>query len=262
MMNIKFKILIFSFIGFTLVACKEKPIKEPSLDVNIAFLHHIKGDSLLLDSSLCTNEAGNQFYVNEIKYFISNVCLYQNGQKYNLGTHYIDTDYPETLLWDVSSSLAEGKYDSLSFIFGLDEKENYNFHFVNPPQSSMAWPISLGGGYHYMMLNGKYFDNNTLIPMNLHLGRGQIYQGSSFDTDSIVGFVPNYFEVCLPEDIYIQRNEPITINIIMNIEKWFSNPYVYDITRWGSHIMQNQTAMQMLKENGKKDVFTIELKNK
>ena len=63
-------------------------------------------------------------------------------------------------------------------------------------------------------------------------------------------------------DIYIQRNEPITINIIMNIEKWFSNPYVYDITRWGSHIMQNQTAMQMLKENGKKDVFTIELKNK
>ena len=262
MMNMKLKICMILLIGVVMISCKEKPLKEPVLEVNMVFLHRINGDSLLLDSSLCSNEAGNIFYISEIKYFVSNVCLYRNGQKYNIGTHYMDTDYPETLHWDISSlSLSEGKYDSVSFIFGLDDNDNYNFHYVNPPQSAMAWPISLGGGYHYMMINGRYFGNNVWNPMNIHLGRGQIYQGESTDTDSIVGFVPNYFDVVLYENIYVQRNEPLTINIIMNTEKWFANPYIYDITRWGSHIMQNQTAMQILKENGKKDVFTIELKN-
>ena len=28
--------------------------------------------------------------------------------------------------------------------------------FVNPPEVNMMWPDVLGGGYHYLMLNGKW----------------------------------------------------------------------------------------------------------
>ena len=41
----------------------------------------------------------------------------------------------------------------------------------------------------------------------------------------------------------------------MNINKWLRSPHVYDFNTFGSAIMQNQQAQQLLKENGA-DVFT------
>ena len=36
----------------------------------------------------------------------------------------------------------------------------------------------------------------------------------------------------------------------MNINNWFSTPHVYDFNTYGSAIMQNQEAQNILKENG------------
>lgn len=245
-----------------LYACTEKPI-APYKDGSIClyFEHYYDGKPVELNTTLCSNEAGNEYYITEIKYFISNICLYKNGKKYLIGTHYIDTDYPTTLQWTPNINLDEGKYDSISLVFGLNETDNYDFRYVNPPESNMAWPIILGGGYHYMMFNGKYRNDTSWLPMNIHMGRGQIYQGTEANTDSIVGYVPNYFELTFPSDICIQQGNRTDICLVMEVENWFSQPYTYNMLRWGSHIMQNQTAMQMLKENGKNNVFSIKIKN-
>ena len=48
--------------------------------------------------------------------------------------------------------------------------------------------------------------------------------------------------------------DPIT-RLYRNIKKWFRSPHVYDFNAFGSAIMQNQEAQQLLKENGA-DVFT------
>ena len=45
----------------------------------------------------------------------------------------------------------------------------------------------------------------------------------------------------------------------MNVENWFKNPHTYDHNYWGSHIMQKQDAMHMLKENGW-NVFDMKIK--
>jgi hypothetical protein len=122
----------------------------------------------------------------------------------------------------------------------------------------MSWPETLGGGYHYMMLNGWFFRGDTTkTPLNVHLGRGQIYRGETPNVDSIIGFVPNYFHVCLPKSFSIKRDESTTLTIIMNINNWFKTPFLYDFNYWGGHIMQKQPAMQTLKENGQ-NVFRIE----
>ena len=62
----------------------------------------------------------------------------------------------------------------------------------------MMWPDILGGGYHYMMINGKWKnENNVTDNFAFHLGIGQLYKSNVIDVDSIYAFVQNYFYVKL-----------------------------------------------------------------
>lgn len=254
---------IFAIIALLFSACKrEKPLSEiKSKQVTIAFEHHFQGDNVIFDTLIYTNAAGNLLLINEIKYFISDVCLYSNGQKIpiddNKGIHYIDTDIPQTKQWTLQQEFANGLYDSLSFTFGFSDINNWSHRFPNAPENTMVWPEILGGGYHYMMINGKYLQDSLLCALNAHLGRGQIYSSNINNIDSLIGYVDNSFSVNLPISTILSTEKTDTITIVMNIENWFQSPFVFDFARWGSHIMQQQPAMQMLKENGKNDVFFI-----
>lgn len=130
--------------------------------------------------------------------------------------------------------------------------------FVNPPESYMFWPEFLGGGYHYMKLNGKWLEDGQTIettPFNCHLGRGQIYY--SFP-DSIIGFIPNEIRVSLPASSFeVKAGENLQVYLTMNIENWFEEPHIYDLDYFGSYTMQNQEAMQTLKDNGY-NVFSVQ----
>ena len=158
----------------------------------------------------------------------------------------------------LADKIAPGSYDSVSFILGITEEKNKSNLFVNPPEMIMAWPAVLGGGYHYMMLNGKWKDTlGSLSPFNLHLGIGQLYSGNTYNTDSIYAFVQNYFRVNLPGSAFTLRDkDSLVFNLTMHIDRWFDTPHVYDFNFWGGHIMQKQPAMQTISENGC-DVFQI-----
>ena len=243
-----------------LYSCKEKPISPRESYLAFVFEHRIDNKEVILNEHY-TNAAGNRYSLQEIKYFISSVQLYKHdGRKidvvHNEGIHYVDVFYENTLTWEVVQQIPEGVYDSITFVFGLNEVDNQSYRFKNPPESNMAWPEILGGGYHYMMLNGWFYQSDTTsIPLNIHLGIGQIYKGTTHETDSIIGFVPNYFRVCLSKSFSIKRDELTTLPIVMNIDKWFKEPFLYDFNDWGGHIMQNQAAMQEIRENGR-NVFS------
>ena len=239
-----------------LFSCNDKIDNSKQSRLKFVFEHHVDNSPIILNTQRYINAAGNSYILQEIKYFISSICLYRNdGAKtiitQNDGIHYVDVSLDNTLIYDIFQNITEGVYDSISFIFGLDEMNNQSYRFRNPPESNMAWSQVLGGGYHYLMLNGWFYrGDTTAIPLNIHLGRGQIYQGATMDTDSIIGFVDNYFHVNLPKTFLIRDNETTTINIVMDINKWFDEPFIYDFNTYGSHIMQNQTAMQAIKSNG------------
>jgi len=246
-------------------ACEPEIIKPEKAGgkIVIAFLHHVDSSPLITDSLCYVNEAGNVYEVNELKYFISDVYLIRNGEQSvhiedETAIHYTDIDIPATLSWKVYDTVPEGTYDSISFIFGLNEVRNVSFAFVNPPEVNMFWPDILGGGYHYLMLNGKWKnpEGNT-TPFDFHLGIGQIYSGTTTSVDSITGYVQNYFKVTLPvAGLEIKKNTTRTIGLVMNIESWFCTPHVWDFNVFGGYIMQNQEAMYRAVENGR-DVFEI-----
>jgi hypothetical protein len=228
----------------------------------IQFVHQVNGQALVKDQMIYVNAAGNHYELHGLKYFISDVKLHLlNGQVIPLNSsnpaHYVDIDIPGTLTWQITNELPTTSYDSVSFTFGLSEQLNKSNSFVNPPESNMAWPEVLGGGYHFMMMDG-FFNNSAGVrsPFNFHLGTGQIYTGG-MGTANITGFVQNYFHIKIPVSSFILiSNQTKNLKFIMNIESWFTTPVDWDFNKWSTMIMQNQMAMETIKENGY-DVFSF-----
>ncbi|MEI7596631.1 MAG: MbnP family protein [Bacteroidota bacterium] len=250
-----------------LSSCKEPlaevvPEKETGKLI-LKFSHHVNGSELTRDTMKYTNAAGNEYEINQLLYFISDLILYNSDGTQTLissdnNIHYVNLDIPSTLSWNLSDNLPVGSYDSINFVFGLTQARNQNGLFVNPPEVDMMWPNILGGGFHLMQLNGKWKDTNSNIQnFAFHLGVGQLYHGNVINVDSIYGYVHNNFTANLPSSsITIEANKTKEVEIVMNIESWFNTPYNYNFNYWGGAIMQNQAAMQMIKDNGF-DVFSV-----
>jgi len=257
----KILLTVLSAVLFFAACEKETPLDDPQPKptgkIVFKFLHHVDGEALAVDTMKYINQAGNAYEVNEVQWFISNVVLHKDdGTFYRIGEwtriHYVDIDIPSTLTWQVFDKIPAGSYTGISFTFGLDEETNKSFLFVNPPESFMFWPEVLGGGYHYLKLNGKWKDPQQAVRFfNFHTGIGQIV--SATDTT----FVHNHFDVSFNNSPFtIVDNATKEIRITMNIENWFKNPHVYDHNVWGGDIMENQAAMEVASENGV-DVFSL-----
>jgi hypothetical protein len=225
--------------------------------------HQVEGQALELNQLRYTNAAGNEYMVTDLMYFISDITLYPHAGTKRLisdrnNLFYLDEKIPSTLTLALSDKIPAGSYDSISFTFGISEARNKSYIYVNPPEVLMGWPEVLGGGYHYMMMNGKWKDPaGQLQPFNFHLGIGQLYHGTTYNVDSIYAFVHNCFRVSLPGSSFdLADGDTATFRLTMNIGQWFQDPHVYDHNYWGGAIMQNQPAMQMAKENGW-NVFSI-----
>jgi hypothetical protein len=252
---------VFTICSFIFFSCQEEKEKfEPQKKqggLELFFTHTINNAAVLFNERTYTNTAGNQYQVNEIKYFISKITLTDLEEKsviitQDAGIHYVDCSLEKTLKWNIYS-IPLGRYKAVSFVFGLDENDNQSNRFVNPPECNFSWPESLGGGYHYMQINGKFRNNEgDLQNMNIHTGIGQIYD----ENNNVKEFVQNYFTVTIPIhcSVYADYSSHITLN--MEIQRWFDTPNLYNFDDFGTGIMQNQKAQELLKENGG-NVFTM-----
>ncbi|MEE4257107.1 MAG: MbnP family protein [Bacteroidales bacterium] len=257
-------LIILLAIALVFAACKkdtETDTPGPAMGkITFRFLHYCDGQPLDFDTRKYVNEAGNEYMVNEIQYFISDVSLHKaDGSTYLINAwkdiHYVDSDIAETQGWAVYDQLDAGEYESISFTFGISEEKNQSLMFVDPPESLMFWPQYLGGGYHYMKLNGKWLDtNNFERPFDFHLGIGQVYDPVS---GAITGFIQNYFQIEVPNSSFeVQDGQTTVIQLVMHVDRWFKNPHTYDHNEWGGDIMQTQAAMKLGCENGH-DVFEV-----
>ncbi len=240
-----------------LPGCRDKEEKPASAALKLKFHHTVNGENLILNSMIYSNTAGNDYEVTEIMYFISDIKLYlHDGRVIEPATwddiHYIDLNMPESLEWTVGNDIPAGSYDSLTFTFGISAEKNKSFLFVNPPEVNMAWPEMLGGGYHYLMINGWWKNTQeTRLPFNFHLGIGQIYANNSGNVSDITGFIQNAFTVKPSVTPFIlESGKTKTADLTMNVDSWFDTPVVFDFNYYGGAIMQNQEAMHVGCLNG------------
>lgn len=244
----KTRTCILLLLTLLMTACTDRD-KHGSLTLFAS--HEVDGTPLVMDVLRYTNEAGNSYLVNEVQWFISNLELEDyNGNRIPLAeTWYIDTNIPETQSLRVSE-VPVASYRIMRFTFGLNDADNRSGRFSNPPESNMFWPDELGGGYHYMKLNGKYQNADDLLaPLAIHLGRGQ--------NTELTDFYDNSFTVELPIELDVYNGQDYAVGLVMNLNNWFCIPHVYNFNTYGSAIMQNQEAQSLLKENGNNVFNTI-----
>lgn len=249
---------IFSFISilFFLTSCVDH---EKTGTIQINFQHVIGSEDLQLNNLNYTNSAQNLYQINEVKYFVSKIYFITEDDKMvkvtqDDGIHYVDLNYPNTATW-LLKDIEEAEYKYVQFVFGLDEEDNSSNKFPNPPECNFFWPQHLGGGYHYMQINGKWQPpTGDLKNFNFHTGIGQLYHSNVMAIDSIYAFVHNYISLTVPVDFIVKKGKTTNLIMQMNIDQWFKDPYVYDHNVFGSSIMQNQNAQSIIKANGR-DVF-------
>ena len=247
-MNGKIKILsLFLLLSFLLFSCN----KEKTGKLTIRFTASVDDESLVFNEKTYQNASENRYSIEEVKYFISDLMLTnKEGKKYSIirdkAIHYVDHAIPSTLKWEIMDLFPMGEYHSLTFIFGLSQERNVSNFFVNPPENNMSWPSTLGGGYHYMQINGKWLRDGVELPLNIHTGISKL-----ISPDSLISYSHNFFTVSF-SDIKFEIQEDKTTEIVlnMNINQWFTNPIDYDFNNYGSGIMENDTAQKILQKNG------------
>ncbi len=246
-----------------LYSCTKKNSNENTTSTHgniiFTFTHKVNGGSLKFDTMLYRTSLGNNYMINDLQYFISRVSVHSvNGTWNDIATddgiHYVDANDNNLCTWWVNDILPATTYDTVSFIFGLDDEQNTSNRFPNPPESDMFWPDMMGGGYHYMKLDLKW-KNDTMtksLPFNFHLGIGQMYIDNSVNPDSIIGFVQNFFKVSLPCQLNLMAGGYHQILLQMNIEKWFDGENAFNFAAYPNGIMQVQEGMFKACLNGKR----------
>lgn len=242
-------VLIVFISGLIFSSCKKdneddnNPTPTPEAQLIFSFSNRVGTSALSFDNLAYTNAFGNNYSIITLKYFISDIRLNKaDGTSVLIDEeHYVDGTDPATLVFTPITKVPVSDYSSISFIFGLNEAKNVTGRYTNPPESNMEWPLPMGGGYHYMKLEGKLDSAGTIKNYQAHTGASM---GN-----------PYYIEVTLPSSAFMAKDQQI-ITIGMDINKWWTNPNTIDLNDVTS-IMGNPAFQVLLHDNGS-DVFYLE----
>lgn len=198
-----------------------------------------------------SNQFGNMHSITKLKYLISDIALHKsNGDSVLIeGYNFVDVATGTGLTYNPSTSFVNGSYTGVSFTWGFDQTDNQTGIYTDLNVLSWGWPMMLGGGYHFLQLEGKYIDtNNDTIGFAYHNG---IAREITLVPDTT--FHPNSFRVHLTGTNAFTVNETLntTIEIKMNIAEWFKNPYSWDLNVYGQTLMPNYQAQILMNQNGR-----------
>ena len=205
------------------------------LSLNINFKHYVDGSELVANEMIYTNESNYNYSIRTLRYLISDITLHTNNGNLTLldEVHFVDISIDSTLSLNIPQ-INYQNYTSISFTMGLDSIKNITDLFLNENFfPSFVWPQFLGGGYHYMQLEGDF--NSELTGYTTHTG----------GTDGIDFSFNKIFPI----------NDITHININMEITNWYKNPEIFELTTDG--IMGDINKQVILKGNGIEDVFSV-----
>lgn len=245
-MRILIVTILFSVFLFS---CEED--EQSTLDnsqIAFQFKHYHKNQvvEIRADNNLIyTNEMLNNWNVKSLKYYISKIIVYkESGESYDVNMYkFINLSETNASITDyILKDIPDGRYTKMSFIFGIDSARNLSFALENNSENnSMEWPSQIGGGYHIMMMDGVFQNNqNQLSGYGIHLGK----QG-------------NQVKLEFPIEYTAKAGAKATIQINMNVDQWFDGLNVINLNDGYGYIMENDDKQLLFKQNATSSVFSI-----
>jgi hypothetical protein len=212
--------------------------------VTVHFDHVVGAAPLTVDSGArYVNAAGNDYTVTLLEYIVTDVELARDdGRTTRLrDEHYRNAQQPATASF-TALDVPAGDYQALQFTFGIDGARNTTGALpATAAFDNMAWPSMMGGGYHYMRLEGTFDAAGETQPLLSHTGPSG---GADYSID-----------VVLPVSLRVDGDD-VEVHVVMDINEWFANPHTYDLTGRGM-IMGSADAQVLHQDNGA-TVFRVE----
>jgi hypothetical protein len=225
------------------MACKKEPDQQPSEQgsLRIQLTHDVKGQALVYDTLIYTNHSGNTYSVSKLHYYISAIRLMDVTHTITFqsnGIYYINARHTSNTI--IISGIPKGTYQSIAFFIGIDTLQNIsNSLQMNFDNMEMVWPDEMGGGYHFLKLEGRYMNAN------------QLSRGYAMHSGNNMALTRHQPITC---DIQILNQQETTISLAMDVNSWFDSPVNYDLLAHGNYTMGIDKLMVMIANNGK-DVF-------
>ena len=244
----KASIILSVLLGFLVFSCTNDEPNPANVTVNLQFNHLVDNAPVLLDQIIYKNALDQEFSIKTVKYFISGFKIHNtDGTTISFDDiHYVDIRDSETLTYSFENKITPGEYAGISFIHGLAKEDNVTGSLGLELDKLMEWPIMMGGGYHYMKLEGEYIAGTTESFFNFHSGG---LNGGEYEVN-----------VDLSNQSFKAKDE-LNIALQMEIQHWFTNPVDWDFTYFGSGIMGNQEAQETVQKNGR-DVYSFAINEK
>ena len=245
LLTAKISLLIITCTTLALLqGCKkdDKNTPDPVATANIDFhiRYHVDGKQLEFDTMLYKNAAGNEYSVSRLHYYIAGLILLpaKGNPIRDKTVHYIDAKEAATNTFNLKNMPA-GNYSGISLLIGLDSISNKTgFLPATIENMNMAWPDMMGGGYHFLKLEGHFRDTISVTGFALHIGTDECLVKVDIDQPFAIG----------PEHKALQLS--------MNLNEWFERPFTYDLAT-GHYTMGISLKMLKIAQNGK-DVFTLD----
>jgi len=200
--------------------------------------HVVDGLPLTYDTLLYTNEAGATFSVSRVEYYLSELVLIGSGGTPNDTLHgpwYVNA--AGTTDFDLGS-LPAGTYSSATMLLGLPPELNLTDSLPNTIENiNMAWPVPMGGGYHFIKFEGHFLADSVPYGFAMHIGRD--------------AFLPH----CeMPQGFTISGGGGKLL-LTFNLNEVFRSPHTYDLAA-GNYSMGDMVLMGQLRDNCT-NAFTI-----
>lgn len=187
------------------------------------------------------------------RYLISDITFTNAGGESIVieGHNLIDVADDKNLSYTPEMEIPAGEY-TVSFTYGLKTEDNIDGAHADLNSASFSVPPFLGGGYHYMQLDGKYRDSAGLTQgYNYHNIRA--VNPNMPDGPPTFPEQPTFIDVNLGS-IAITANTAIEVK--MNVAEWFKGPNEWNLNEYNQLLMGKSNAQKMMNENGQ-NVFSL-----
>lgn len=253
------KFITFAITLILLNACKTNDddvcCPQPlNIQATFNFSHNWDGTSVSntnFNTIQYTNANGEEMSIEKLRYLISNVTFHKsNGETIIInGYNLVDVTNNIDLMYAPNFDIPTGSYENVSFTFGFNNEDNYNNNY--PDLNSASWnvPDMMGGGYHYMQLEGRFINDSDVETGYAYHAIRAVNMINAPD----LLFQDTFFTVNLGP-VNISNN--IAFNIEMDIAKWFKNPNQWNLNQLNNMLMPNFDAQIMMYENGQ-NVFSL-----
>ncbi|GAB1856045.1 hypothetical protein MHTCC0001_08800 [Flavobacteriaceae bacterium MHTCC 0001] len=230
----------------------DSTVSNSETSISFNFSHSWDGETIItndLNIIKFTNENGEQVSIERLRYLISNITFTTTNNEILVlrGYNLVNFANSENVISIPAGIIPSGNYKSVSFTFGFNNDDNYN-NYQDLNSANWFVPEMLGGGYHYMQLEGKFIDNTATE-------KGYAYHAirAVDNSGSTLVFKDTFFKVDLGA---IEINNNAIINIEMDVAEWFKNPNTWNLNILNNMLMPNFDAQVKMFENGQ-NVFSL-----